>query len=336
LEKEIGMKIMVITSRKRVETYSDVASLPTDWELIWMGYDMSVDEMLAKAGDADAILVDAITPVPGELIRKMPNLKIIHSEGVGYNAIDIKTARECNIDVCNNKGCNKHAVAEQAILMMLAVTRREVEGHQAVLDGQQINKKTQWSMEGIQELGSMHVGILGMGDIGLETARLCKAFGCKVSYNKRHPYDRKIEEDYGIDYLSAEELLATCDIVSLHLPVSDETYGYMNRERFSLMKNTAILINTARGEIVDNDALLWALKSGEIKAAGLETLAPEPVTIDNTIVAAMKSDSELANKITLSPHIGGLTYQTFTQIYANIWDNFKAVENGQRPKNVVN
>jgi lactate dehydrogenase-like 2-hydroxyacid dehydrogenase len=110
----------------------------------------------------------------------------------------------------------------------------------------------------------------------------------------------------------------------------------MNRERFSLMKNTAILINTARGEIVDNDALLWALKSGEIKAAGLETLAPEPVTINNTIVAAMKSDSELANKITLSPHIGGLTYQTFTQIYANIWENFKAVENGQRPKNVVN
>lgn len=330
------MKIMFITERKRVETYSDFSTIPKDWELVWTGYGKSVDEMVAESGDADAILVDAITSVPGELIKRMPNLKIIHSEGVGFEAIDIKTAKECGVYVCNNKGCNKHAVAEQALLMMLAVTRREIEGHQAVLDGKQIEKKTQWSMEGIHELGSKHVGILGMGDIGLETARLCRAFGCKVSYNKRNPLSKEVEEQYGIDYLSADELIKTCDIVSLHIPSNAETKGYMNKERFKMMKKDAILINTARGEVVDNEALLWALREGEIKAAGLETLAPEPVKADNPVVVAMKADTELAKKITLAPHIGGLTYQTFVQIYKNIWSNFMAVAEGKEPINIVN
>ena len=330
------MKIVFITIRERVERFTDFSILPKCWEYVWAGYGKSTEEMLEIAGDADAILVDAITPVKGELIEKMPNLKIIHSEGVGFEAIDINTAAKRGVFVCNNKGANKHAVAEQALLLMLAVTRREIVGHRKVLEGLQIETKSSWSMEGIHELGSKHVGILGMGDIGLETAKLCKAFGCKVSYNKRTPYDKATEDKYGIEYLSAEDLLKTCDIVSLHIPSNAETKNYMNKERFALMKKDAILINTARGEVVDNIALLDALRNGVIAGAGLDTIAPEPVKDDNPIVVAMKEDNELAEKITLAPHIGGLTYQTFQKIYETIWSNFKRIDSNERPINIVN
>lgn len=330
------MKILIMTLRERVERFTDFNKLPSDWEYIWAGYGKSVDELVGIAKDADAVLVDAISPLSGELIRHMPNLKIIHSEGVGYEAIDIKAARECGVDVCNNKGANKKAVAEQAVMLMLAVLRREITGHERVLCGKQIQTKSDWSKEGIHELGSMHVGIAGMGDIGFETAKLCRAFGCKVSYNKRHRLAKEIEDEHGFSYLPIEEMLSTCDILSLHIPAGEQTNGFMNRERFEMMKRGSILINTARGEVVDNEAMLWALKSGQIAAVGLDVLSPEPVESDNVIIQAVKADAALAEKITLAPHIGGLTIQTFEKIYDTIWDNFARADRGEKPVNVVN
>lgn len=330
------MKIMFLTMRERVERFTDFTKLPDGWSYVWAGYEKDADRLAKLGGDADGILVDAISPVPGALIDRMPNLKIIHSEGVGYEGVDLAAADRRGIYVCNNKGANKHAVAEQAVLLMLMTLRRAVEGHEKVLCGRQIEAKSAWSMEGISELGSMHAGIAGMGDIGLETARLLKAFGCRVSYNKRRRLSRETEEQYGLEYLSMDELLSQCDIVSLHLPSNGETFEFMNEERFALMKKGAILINTARGEIVKNDALLQALRTGRLAAAGLDTLAPEPVKSDNPVVTAMKNESQLAQKIILAPHIGGLTLQTFEKIYATIWDNMKRVSRGETPVNIVN
>lgn len=330
------MKIMFLTIRERVERFSDFTKLPTDWAYIWAGYEKNTDKLLALGKDADAILADAIFPVAGELIEKMPNLKIIHSEGVGYEGIDLAAADRCGVFVCNNKGANKQAVAEQAVLLMLMVLRRAVEGHERVLCGRQIETKASWGMEGISELGSKHIGIAGMGDIGLATARLLGAFGCKVSYNKRNRLSPETEKEYGLEYLPMEELLSVCDIVSIHLPSNKDTYEFMNEERFALMKKGAILINTARGEIVKNEAMLAALREGRIAAAGLDTLAPEPVKADNPVVLAMKNDARLAAKITLAPHIGGLTLQTFEKVYHTIWSNFECVSKGETPMNIVN
>ena len=210
---------------------------------------------------------------------------------------------------------------------MFGVTRERI---------RQIEAKASWSMEGISELGSMHVGIIGMGDIGIETAKLLNAFGCRVSYNKRYPLSPSQEKEYNVTYMSADDILKNCDIVSLHIPSNKETFEYMNEERFAMMKKGSILINTARGEVVKNEALLEALKSGQIAAAGLDVLAPEPVKEDNIVVKAMKNDGELAEKIVLAPHIAGLTVQTFDKIYGTIWSNFKKVCAGETPVNIVN
>ena len=330
------MKIMFMTLRDRVERFTDFNALPKDWEYVWAGYEKNIQKLLEMGGDADAILADAITPVPGELIEAMPNLKIIHSEGVGYEGVDLAAADRKHVYVCNNRGANKRAVAEQTVMLMLMVLRRAALGHQKVLEGHQIEAKAGWSMEGIPELGSMHVGIIGMGDIGIETAKLLHAFGCKVSYNKRYPLSPGLEEQYHVSYLSAENILKNCDIVSLHIPSNKDTFEYMDEEKFAMMKKGAVLINTARGEVVKNEALLSALRSGRLAAAGLDTLSPEPVKSDNPVVEAMKDDAGLAAKITLSPHIGGLTLQTFEKIYSTIWGNFAKAFAGETPMNVVN
>ena len=152
-----------------------------------------------------------------------------------------------------------------------------------------------------------------------DTSKLLNAFGCRVSYNKRYPLSPSQEKEYNVTYMSADDILKNCDIVSLHIPSNKETFEYMNEERFAMKKKGSILINTARGEVVKNDVL-----------------APEPVKEDNIVVKAMKNDGELAEKIVLAPHVAGLTVQTFDKIYGTIWSNFKKVCAGETPANIVN
>ena len=159
-------------------------------------------------------------------------------------------------------------------------------------------------MEGISELGSMHVGIIGMGDIGIETAKLLNAFGCRVSYNKRYPLSPSQEKEYNVTYMSADDILKNCDIVSLHIPSNKETFEYMNEERFAMMKKGSILINTARGEVVKNEALLEALKSGQIAATGLDVLAKLAKTYLNISVKQNATALTQAKNVTITAFDG--------------------------------
>ncbi len=327
------MKVLLMTSKERVKRYSDLSSLPKHWTLVFAEYESNTQKLLNMGGDADVIFVDAIQPVTEELINSMPNLKLIHSEGVGYDRIDIKAAARKGVFVCNNAAANSKAVAEQAILLMLSVLRRTVEGNTAVRQGKQIEAKSKWSLEGIKELWSCHVGIIGMGAIGRETAKRLKAFESKVSYYSRHRLPKNLEEELGAHYLPFEDILKQCDIVSLHLPANAETRNLMDLEKFSIMKPSAILINTARGDIVNQDDLIAALKNNLIAGAGLDTISPEPVTIDNPLIQLPK---EILSKITFSPHIGGVTEQAFADMHRFVWDNIKRIDQGNRPKNIVN
>lgn len=260
-------------------------------------------------------------------------MKIIHSEGVAYNKIDIVAAKEHNVFVCNNLAVNSGAVAEQAILLMLAILRRFREGEMMIRCGKQIEAKGKFCLEGIPELEFCHVGIVGFGGIGRETAKRLKGFGCKVSYYNTKPVDKKIEEEFQVSYLDIEEIYKQCDIISIHVPVRDNTINMLNMDVFKKMKKTALLINTARGEVVNHEDLKEAIISGQIAGAGLDTLAPEPVMCNNPI---LNLPEELQYKVSLSPHIGGLTRNVFTAIYKNIAENINLIENGKRPNFIVN
>ena len=148
-----------------------------------------------------------------------------------------------------------------------------------------------------------------------------------------HKKDEEIEKQYHVSYLSLEELASTCDIISIHAPANDNTKGMINEHFISLMKPDAFLVNTARGNLVDNEALKNALISGRIAGAGLDTITPEPTTKDNPLVAL---PAECADRVIYSPHIGGITTSTFRRAHHMLWQAFSDYSEGKKPANVVN
>lgn len=327
------MKVLIMTLQERVEHYYDLSSLPSDWQLIFSHYEKDVAKLLKLAGDAEAIFVDAIEPVPAALIEQMPRLKIIHSEGVGYEAIAVDAATRHGIYVCNNRGINSSAVAEQTILLLLACLRRLVIGDAMVRQGHQIEAKAAWSLEGLSELAGLQIGLVGMGAIAKETAKRLYAFDCQVHYYSRTPLTLAQEEAYHAHYLPLDDLLRRSDVVSLHIPAHKDTYHFMDAAAFAKMKPGAIFLNTARGDLVDQAALCNALSSGTLAAAGLDTITPEPVKMDNPL---LQLPPDCASKITFSPHIAGITKQAFRRMHQTVWQNFLAVSRGEIPCNIVN
>ena len=328
------LKTLIIGSKDLYEKY-----LPEDSEVAHTSEKYYCDrgatdeEILNTCRDADFIAADPMTIVSGNLIRQMPNLKVIHSEGVAFNLFDLEVAKKCGVYVCNCKGINAGAVAEQAILLMLGLLRNVTVYDRAVREGKQIQIKEKTMVEGMAELCDMKVGLVGLGDIGMATAERLAAFGAKVYYNSRHRRPESVEMDLKISYLPQDELLSTCDIISLHTAVTPETVGMANDEFFAKMKKGAYLINTARGDLVDNEALIKVLKSGKLRGAGLDTIAPEPVLSDNPILNMPK---ECMEKVILSPHIAGITTDTFLRSQSLIWESFDDVMKGKKPINVVN
>lgn len=328
------MKALVIANRDRYEKYrpADMCILQ-EVELVFCPRGSSDEELLAAARDADFIAADPMTTVSGAVIRGMPNLKLIHSEGVAFNNFDLEAAREKGVYVCNCKGVNAGAVAEQTVLLMLALLRRLLVGDRAERRGSQMQMKEQTMVEGMKELSECKVGLIGFGDIARAAAERLRAFGCELYYTTPRRKSEELESRYGVRYLPLEELVRTCDIISLHTPVTNETRGMVNRDFLSRMRPDALLINTARGDLVDNEALREAIIAGRIAGAGLDTVYPEPTTADNPLVDL---PPECADRVIFSPHIGGITTSTFKRAHRLIWQSFEDVCQGKRPRNIVN
>lgn len=329
------MKVLHIGKAGNLQRFAATDGFLRSLELTDLKPGLPVKEYLDQAGDADFIVVDAISSVSGELIKQMPNLKVIHSEGVAYNAIDLKAADECGVYVCNAKGMNAMAVAEQAVLLMVGMLRNVVVNDAAVRAGHQIETKEAYMQNGnLYELADCSVGLIGFGDIAQKTARLLKAYGVKeIYYYKRHRLDSAVEAEFGVEYRDLDSLLASSRIVSLHLPVTKATTHMADHDFFAKMQSGSYLVNTARGELIDDQALVEALKSGKLAMAGLDTLDHEPVQRDHPL---LNQPPEIAQRLLFSPHIGGITTASFYRGYAMIEEDLQLVAQGKRPKRVVN
>lgn len=288
----------------------------------------SADKIVSEVPDTEFIILDAMAKCGDDIISRLPKLKMIHSEGVGYQGVDMDSAKRHGVIVCNNKGINDTAVAESTVLHILGCLKNCSAGSKAVYDGRQMQVKAQ-SFGVVRELCECTVGLLGFGDIARATAKLLGAFGCRVLYSNRTRYE-DLEEEYNVHYCTLDELLGMSDFVSLHLAVNEDTKNIVNKEFLKKMKPTAYLINTSRGELVDNEALLDALKNGEVAGAGLDVIAPEPVTADNILL-----DEGIRDKLFLTPHTAGITSLTVKKIYRNCYENIVRVINGESPVNQV-
>jgi phosphoglycerate dehydrogenase-like enzyme len=327
------MKVLIAGGKERYQKlFPDFAKdLPV--ELVFCARDASPEEMAAACPDAGALLVDAITPVSAQAMDLLPQVKLIHSEGVAYSAIDTAAAKERGIYVCNNAGCNAAPVAELAIMLMLMLTRLALSAHRAVREGRQIQFKENIMQEGGLELGELSVGLVGFGDIGQAAARRLKPFGCPLYYYAPHRRPEALEEELGASYLPLEELAARCDVVMLACSVNESTKGMVNRDFLARMKSGAFLINTSRGELIDNLALREALLEGKIAGAGLDTIAPEPTPADHPLVDLPE---HIRDRVICTAHLGGITEGSFRRAHTNIWNNVRLILEGKRPVHVVN
>lgn len=302
-------------------------------DVVFLGRGVTNDEVVAAMPDTQILIADAIATVDVDLICRLPQLRLIQSEGVSYNSFDCAYAAERGVFVCNNAGMNSGAVAEQTILLMLGLLRSVATSDAAVRQGRQMDVKMRFMREGITDLADCTVGLIGMGAIAQATAERLRAFGCRVLYTNRSRKPAELEETLGIEYAELDELLAGCDIVSLHCAVAPETSEMVDGDFLAKMRQGSYLINTARGQLVDNAALAAALESGHLAGAGLDTVHPEPVELSNPL---LKLSPQAAHRVLFSPHLGGITTGSIRRGQTHMWDNVARLEAGERPTCVVN
>ena len=261
--------------------------------------------------------------VDDELFETGPNLKLIQLLSAGYDRADIEAARKAGVPIANNGGANSVAVSEHAVLLMLAVSRQLVRQHTSVAAGNWRGNET----PRVHELRNKTLGIVGLGTIGKKTARLAAAFGMNIIYYDIARLAEHEEDAIGVRFRLLKELLRESDLISLHTPLNDTTRHLIGADELSLMKESAILVNTARGPVIDEAALYDALIEGKILAAGLDVFDQEPPQPDNPL---FKLDN-----VILSAHLAGPTFESNIARVRNAFDNVQRVARGEQPLWVI-
>jgi D-3-phosphoglycerate dehydrogenase len=279
---------------------------------------MSEEALLALIPEAEA-LVPGLEPVTARVMAAAPKLRAISAQGVGYDHIDVEAATRRGIAVCICAGCNNHAVAELAFGMMLALARQIATADRAVRAGQ-------WPRPVGPELWGKTLGIVGLGRVGKSAALLGRAFGMRVVATDV-AWDIPFAAAHGIDYVPLPRLLREADVVSLHCPLTPQTRGLIGDAALALLKPTAYLINTARGPVVEEAALVRALRERRIAGAGLDVFETEPRR-DNPFV-------EFANVI-MTSHLGGATFEATERALELALLNITLVLHGEPPVCRVN
>ncbi len=283
------------------------------------------DELLNRVAGADALVTLLTERVDAELLDAAgPQLQGVANVAVGYNNIDVPVCRERGVVVTNTPDVLTEATADIAMGLILMATRRLGEGERI------IRRREPWAWGMFYLLGSglqgKTLGVIGLGGIGAATARRARAFGMRIAYSSRNPCSPEVAQELGAQRLELDELLRTADVVSVHCPYSDATHHLIGAQQLTLMPDTAYLVNTARGPIVDEAALADALSERSIAGAGLDVFEQEPQVHEGLL--------ELDN-VVLVPHLGSATIETRTAMATLAADNALEVLRGQDPPTPV-
>ncbi len=282
-------------------------------------------DFLERLDGKEGLLPSITDMVDEEAMDRAPGLRMIANFGVGFNNIDVAAATARGIPVSNTPGVLTDATADVAFALILAANRRVVEGDRMVREGR-FRFWAPFLFLG-SEVSGKTLGIVGMGRIGQAVARRARGFGMPVLYNNRNRLSPMEEEALGASLRSLPDLLAEADIVSLHVPLTPETRHLIDREALGRMKPSAVLINTSRGPVVDEKALVEALRAGTIGGAGLDVYEEEPRLAPGL--------AELDNAVLL-PHVGSATWETRMKMADLAVTNLLAGLRGDRPPNLVN
>ena len=259
----------------------------------------SEENVIRELQNADAGIID-IEPYGESVFSQVKDsTKLMVRFGVGFDKVDLKAASRNGIAIARTTGANTTAVAEMALTLMLTC-RRRMNLYQAR------TRAGEWVKDIGNELIGSTVGIIGYGNIGRRLAKLLKGFDCRILAYDPFPNEEAAKAD-GVELVALEEILTQSDAISIHVPYTKETHHMINRETLTLMKPTAVIVNTARGNIIDEDALYQALKSGQIAGAGVDVFAAEPLSVESPLLT-------LENSV-LTPHVSSQTMESLWNIY---------------------
>jgi len=280
-------------------------------------------DLMELIGEADGLISRGSIRVTREMMERSPRLKVVGVHGQGCDHVDLKAAAELGKVVCNTPDALTVTVAEMTLAMTLAAFRNLVAADKAVRAGQWNRKYG--DLIGLELAGKI-VGIVGLGRIGVATAKRLRAFDAEVVYwsRTRRP---EAERELGIRWAELDELLSISDVVSLHVPGTAETRRLIGERELGLMKQGVILVNMARGIVVDEGALIKALRSGKIRAVALDVFEKEPISPDNPL---LKMDN-----VILTPHLGACNLEGMQRMALQVAEGVWKVMNGQRPDNPV-
>ena len=301
---------------------------PRNFDIEIVEKDIDENEIVAKVKTSDFILLEA-SGLSERVLTESPHVKLIQVFHQGFDRIPLDMAAKRGIPVSNIGGTNAAAVAEHTIMLMLAVLRRLPFAVNLLLGTREDFLKNRGNLFIFcHELAAKTVGIVGLGNIGKKVAKILHGFDVDVIYYDTVAIPHKTIDKLQIRKVEFDKLLEESDIVTLHAPLNEYTRGIINQDSFNKMKTSAILINTSRGALVDEKALIQALKKGKIAGAGLDVLEQEPAAPDNPLLHM--------ENVVVTPHIAGFVYEDFGRRIEVAWGNFSRVWKGEDPINIVN
>jgi phosphoglycerate dehydrogenase-like enzyme len=296
---------------KRLDPYADV--------VLYADRCPCAEEKLKRAGDADIIINSrGMVTWPSEILHQLPKLRLISTCSIGTDMIDLEAAKELGIIVSNQPGRTAPVVAEQAFGLMLAIAKRAAFFTESMRAGR-------WPRVDHIYLHGKTLGIIGTGNIGAEMARLGGAIGMNVIAWTYHPSPERAEK-LGVKFVGLDELLRTADVVSIHAKLTDDSRSLIGKPQFDLMKPNTLLVNVARGPIVDTNALVDALNSGHLGGAAIDVFDQEPIPADHPLLGC--------EQVVLTPHCADMTPEGVDLLNEGAVDNVIAFLQGQ-PRNVV-
>lgn len=291
-------------------------------DAVFLPADASADEIVTACKDAEVVSTFITTKFPREILSRLPNLKLLCTRSVGFDHIDLDACGERGITVCNVPDYGSHVIAEHAFALLLSTLRHIQEGNRRVTSGV-------FDYRGLRgmTLQGKTLGIIGTGKIGKKVAEIAHGFGMRIlAYDVYQ--DAGIVEKFGVKYVTRDELYAESDIISLHAPALPSTKGMINAEALSKMKDGVIIVNTARGALINSKDLIAALDGGKVKHALLDVLEHE---------SAMEEDSALVKhpKVITTPHIAFYADDSMRNMYNDCFESIAQWQKGEKPLHVV-
>lgn len=286
--------------------------------------DKGEDGLVPLIEDADIVVGDFTfqMPITEKSLNHAKKLKLIQQPSAGYQQIDVEAANKLNIPVANTAGANAPSVAEHTVMLVLALLKNVMKAHAATTSG----KWPQLELASY-ELKGKNVSILGMGRIGKEVVRRFKSFEVNLCYYDKYRLTEEQEKEMGITYKPFPDILKSSDVVTIHVPLTKETEGWLGEKELGMMKSGAVLVNVARGGIVNEAALAEAVKKQKLFGAAADVFEKEPIELPNPLAGV--------NNLILTPHVAGVTSESRMRIIQDAMTNIGRVLRGEHPQDLV-